>query len=164
MAWIMLNDAFISIVKKDCPPGALLCRARREGDLEKVFGAGVKVVRDEAADYLFRAVIPVETIAAAIIERLSSIDYGNYKSSVKDPAFHRALMNVWDAMAALQSPPPYSARRRASAGYELRFEDPVPNGHGGTIRPYDPALDGPRPDDVPPKQPAGKTKPKPKRK
>ena len=44
--WICFSDlCFYPIVNKDCPPGSLLVRARRPGDIEKVFGEKVKVTR-----------------------------------------------------------------------------------------------------------------------
>ena len=42
--WIMLSDCFLSIVSKDCGPAELLVRARRAGDIEKVF-PNAKVTR-----------------------------------------------------------------------------------------------------------------------
>ena len=44
--WIMMSDCFLSIVRKDCSPGQLLVRARREGDIEKVFGRPIEVERE----------------------------------------------------------------------------------------------------------------------
>ena len=35
--WLCLNNAFLSIVDKDCAPDELLVRARRDGDIERVF-------------------------------------------------------------------------------------------------------------------------------
>ena len=42
--WIMHSDCFLSIVSKDCGPTELLVRARRNGDIEKVFPSA-KVIR-----------------------------------------------------------------------------------------------------------------------
>ena len=78
--WIMGTDFFLSVVRKDCSPGQLLVRARREGDIEKVFGQ-VEVQRDTTADYLFRARIDEEAVASAMRDQLLRIDYGNYKSA-----------------------------------------------------------------------------------
>ena len=45
--WIMLSDAFFSIVSKNCGPDELMVRARRKGDIEKAFpGAKVKKSTD----------------------------------------------------------------------------------------------------------------------
>jgi hypothetical protein len=41
----MTNNSYLSIVSKDCGPAELLVRARRAGDIEKVF-ADAKVTRN----------------------------------------------------------------------------------------------------------------------
>jgi hypothetical protein len=105
--WIMFSDCFLSVVSKDCEPTELLVRARREGDIERVF-PDAKVRKDVKADYLFRAVIPRMEIALRIGERIDDIGYPNFKDSVADDALHRAYMQVWFAMMALQPLPPYS--------------------------------------------------------
>src|SRR5216683_7097861 len=51
--WIMTNDSYLSIVSKDCGPAELLVRARRAGDIEKVFPEA-KVTRNTNSDYLYR--------------------------------------------------------------------------------------------------------------
>jgi hypothetical protein len=107
--WIMGTDFFLSVVRKDCSPGQLLVRARREGDIEKVFGQ-VEVQRDTTADYLFRARIDEEAVASAMRDQLLRIDYGNYKSAANKD-MHDALLTCWHALADLQDPPPYSGRR-----------------------------------------------------
>ena len=43
--WIMMNNSFLSIVSKDCGPAELLVRARRAGDIERVF-PDAKVTRN----------------------------------------------------------------------------------------------------------------------
>ena len=108
--WLCLNSAFLSIVHKDCAEDELLIRARRKGDIEKVF-ADAKVMRSTDADYLYRAVVPRHQVATAMAAQIQGIDYGNFKSSVKDNSLHGAYVEVWHAMAALQSPPPYSASK-----------------------------------------------------
>ncbi len=52
--WIMTNNSYLSIVSKDCGPAELLVRARRAGDIEKVF-PDAKVIRHTNSDYLYRA-------------------------------------------------------------------------------------------------------------
>jgi hypothetical protein len=110
--WLMLSNAFLSIVAKDCPKDHLLVRARRPGDIEKVFGRRVKIERLTDTDYLFRAAIPREDIKAEICREVARITYPNFKSSVADLDLHDAYMKVWSAMAATQDPPPYSDRQR----------------------------------------------------
>lgn len=106
--WIMLSDAFFSIVRKDCPPGSLLVRARRPGDIEKVFGLRVKVQYDTRGDYAYRARISEDKVRADIDSELRRIDYPNFKDSVADKPLHDAYLRVWSAMTATQPTPPYS--------------------------------------------------------
>ena len=49
--WIMTNNSYLSIVSKDCGPAELLVRARRAGDIEKVF-PNAKVTLQTDSDYL----------------------------------------------------------------------------------------------------------------
>jgi hypothetical protein len=104
----MFNDSFLSIVKKDCPEDSLLVRARRPGDIEKVFGRRTKVTRTTDADYLYRAVVPRDEVVRAMEREVLRVDYGNFKDSVADKDLHDAYMRVWTAMAQVQDPRPYS--------------------------------------------------------
>jgi len=103
-----MNDAFLSIVRKDCPPGYLLVRARREGDIQRVFGNHVTIVRSTNSDYLYRAVVSSAAVVEALENVVEDIDYGNFKDSVKDAELHSAYLNVWEAMSRVQYPRPYS--------------------------------------------------------
>ena len=118
--WMMISNAFISIVAKDCPKDHLLVRARRPGDLEKVFGRRIKVTRSTDSDYLFRARISREDVAAAMCREVAKIAYPNFKSSVADLDLHDAYLQVWSAMAALQNSPPYSDRNPVTLGRPRR--------------------------------------------
>ncbi|MCS6810079.1 MAG: hypothetical protein NZ694_02270 [Tepidimonas sp.] len=100
--WICLNDAFLSIVAKDCPPDSLLVRARRKGDIERVF-PGYPVRESLHTDYRYRAVVPREVVAETIAQRLREVDYGNFKASVADDDLHDAYARVWGVMFGLQS-------------------------------------------------------------
>lgn len=107
--WLCLNDCFLSIVSKDCARDELLVRARRKGDIEKVFPEAA-VRRDARADYLFRAVVKRREIANALAGEVQRIAYGNFKDSVDDGnaagrRLHDAYMRVWSAMATLQPKP-----------------------------------------------------------
>jgi len=63
--WIMTNNSYLSIVSKDCSPAKLLVRARRAGDIEKVF-ANAKVTRQTDSDYLYQAVLPRDVVKQAL--------------------------------------------------------------------------------------------------
>lgn len=112
--WICLYDCFLSIVAKDCKPSELLVRARREGDIEKIF-PNAKVKNDARGDYQFRAVVSKATVIAAMATEIEDIDYSNFKDSVSDKRLHDAYLRVWSEMSMLQPRPPYSGnynRRR----------------------------------------------------
>ena len=54
--WIMLNNAFLSIVQNRNNKDELLVRARIEGDIERVFPEA-NSFQDEQADYKYRAFV-----------------------------------------------------------------------------------------------------------
>jgi len=75
--WICLNDAFFSVVSKDCKPDEVMIRARRAGDLEKVFNdeillssvnglRPITVTRYTKSDYLYRAAVKRDHLKAAL--------------------------------------------------------------------------------------------------
>jgi hypothetical protein len=134
--WIMLNDAFLSIVQKDGAEGELLVRARRSEDILRVFGRRVRVTRTTDADYLYRAIVSREDVKRAMGNEVDRITYPNFKSSVKEDDLHKAYMRVWSAMAEVQNPRPYSERylgvgkqgkkaKKAAARAEKKAEDSV---------------------------------------
>jgi len=95
--WIFLNDAFLSIVADRKNPARLLVRARKLGDIERVFPTAIVNVTP-TADYLYRAFLPRADVAHAIVERLSKIDYPNFKDSVINPERHDDYFDVWLTM------------------------------------------------------------------
>ena len=103
--WIMTNNSYLSIVSKDCGPAELLVRARRAGDIERVF-PNAEVTRHTNSDYLYRAVLPRDAVKQALAAMIDDIDYPNFKDSVEDSSLHAAYVSVWCAMAGLQHPPP----------------------------------------------------------
>ena len=116
--WVCLSDAFLSIVYKECGPDELLVRARRKGDIERVFPAA-SVKRSPGTDYLFRAVVKRAEVAAAMVREVEAIQYDNFKNSVRNNKLHDAYDSFWHVHARLQPTPPYSAgrsRRQGSLG------------------------------------------------
>jgi hypothetical protein len=103
--WIMLNNAFLSIVESPQKqyPGILAVRARAKDDLERVFGAAIKVETIAGRDYAFRTFLPREQVAAAIQAAVLGINYGNFKDSVKENDRHSTYHRVWDVMADFQA-------------------------------------------------------------
>jgi hypothetical protein len=101
----MTKNSYLSIVSKGCGPAELRVRARRAGDIERVFPYA-KVTRHTNSDYLYRAVLPRDAVKEALAAMVDQIDYPNFKDSVEDRSLHAAYVSVWCAMAGLQHPPP----------------------------------------------------------
>jgi hypothetical protein len=106
--WVMLSDCFFSIVSKGCARDELLVRARRKGDIEKLWPAA-KVEQTKGTDYAFRAVVSRRAVGDAMVGEVQRINYGNFKDSVDDPALHGAYLRVWTAMGSVQATPPYGS-------------------------------------------------------
>lgn len=102
--WIFLSDAFLSIVADKADPSGdrLLVRARRNGDIERVFPEA-QVFSVPGADYAFRAWLPRARVAEACVEQIQSLSYANFKDSIDDPAYHDAAMRAWFAMHRYQA-------------------------------------------------------------
>jgi hypothetical protein len=103
--WLCLRDGFLSIVAKDCADDELLVRARRAGDIEKVW-PDAKVTKSTTTDYLYRAIVSRAAVKQAVAAMIDHIDYANFKDGVEDRSLHAAYVGVWCAMAGLQHPPP----------------------------------------------------------
>jgi len=112
--WICLNNAFLSIVSPEDLRDVdnLLVRARRPGDIERIFPGHTAETLD-GRDYQFRALIPRKLVGATIATHLSSITYRNFKGSTRDHGLHTAYNSVWGIMARLQPQRPYSRYHNA---------------------------------------------------
>ena len=118
--WIILNDAFLSVVALPDRPDSLLVRARFPDDIEAVF-PGAKVEVSETRDYRFRSVIDRAVVGAAIAQRVDEVSYPNFKSSVSEDWRHALYLSVWSLFQREQQ------RRakpmaRAEPGFEFTFE------------------------------------------
>lgn len=113
--WICISDAFLSIVHKDCAPDELLVRARRQGDIKKLIPEA-KEVKTIGNDYLYRAVVKRTRVAEALANMaMDTIDYDNFKNTVRDNKLHNAFNRIWHVMAGLQVIAPYTSPRSVKA-------------------------------------------------
>lgn len=108
--WILLNDGFLSVVDKSMRNNHLLVRSRCREHLLAVFPKA-DVRESFNTDYRFRADIPRAEVAQVIAERISDIDYKNFKDSVKDRPLHDAYMACWNVLGRLQKWGPYGQDR-----------------------------------------------------
>lgn len=121
--WLMLSDAFLSIVYKDCARDELMVRARRQGDIEKIFPTA-RVTRYTKSDYLYRAAVKKSDVEAAMVGEINRITYSNFKNSVADGLLHDAYLRVWGTMSGLQPVRPYSGMDRPDFGDQLLLPKP----------------------------------------
>lgn len=99
--WLCLNDAFFSIVADRHDPDRLLVRARQIGDIERYFPhADVEV--GAGNDYLFRASVDRQAVAAIVAQAVTAIHYDNFKNSVRDGARRHAYAECWKIMYQFQ--------------------------------------------------------------
>lgn len=101
--WIVINDAFLSVVSIPTDPDNLMVRARAKKDINNVFGPDVKVLTTPDADYRFRAVLPRTDVGLKIADRIMEIDYTNFKNSVPEKDRHDAYLRMWCAMDEFQT-------------------------------------------------------------
>lgn len=109
--WIMLSDCFFSIVHKDCGQDELLVRARRPGDIEKVFPDAL-VKETPGNDYRYRAVIKRADVCRAINEKINNLNYPNFKDTCYEDDLHNAYLGVWRNMEKIQPGGAYGLRTR----------------------------------------------------
>lgn len=105
MAWLIFNDAAVSVVEHWSDPTILIVRARHQGDIGRFLGPlsrGVKIQRTPENDYLFRAHCSREMVAQAVAARVVKIDYPNFKDSVKDKFRKGVYSSIWSAWLRLQ--------------------------------------------------------------
>lgn len=99
--WVMLNDAWLSIVQVRGRPDLMLVRARRRGDVHRVFDVAER--EDPRADYRFRAVVPRERVSQVLAQEVDRVTYDNFKNSVADGDLHRAYTQVWSVGWRMQN-------------------------------------------------------------
>lgn len=116
--WIFLNDAFVSIVTDRHNDNRFLVRARFEGDIERLW-PDAEVIVGAGSDYLFRAFLPRQVVAEVMLQRLLSVDYGNFKGSVGDWDRHNAYLGVWDEMCRAQA---LAASDSLAGGYQVPLD------------------------------------------
>ena len=101
--WIIMNDAFLSVVQNIYDEDELLVRARVEGDIERVF-SNAEVFADEGSDYKYRSYLNKREVAKVIEWNVLDIDYGNFKNSVSssDSKRRNVYDRVWSDLLRLQ--------------------------------------------------------------
>jgi hypothetical protein len=130
--WVVTDRGFYSVVEHRENSQMLIVRCRAHGDMQALAKLidGLDVFRDDFADYPWRAVVSRRQWADALGKLVASIDYDNFKDSVKKrqgPKRAGVYMRVWSALTALES---RSQRRRRQAACEARWPEPPVSYHG----------------------------------
>ncbi|MGC9327814.1 MAG: hypothetical protein ACP5I1_09290 [Candidatus Hinthialibacter sp.] len=101
--WLFTSQSFLSIVVDQNNPERRLVRARRPGDIEKLF-PNAQVFEDPSADYRYRAFVSVEELIEMASQYIRSMSYTNFKNSISssDDEYHYACLDVWSVMRKLQ--------------------------------------------------------------
>ena len=97
--WIIMNDSFISVVKKG-PKNKLVVRARRFEDLEK-FVKSNRIFIDDTSDYRFRVYMTAKELSSLISQEIEGINYSNFKDSVKEKERKSFYEEVWQVLLML---------------------------------------------------------------
>jgi hypothetical protein len=95
MAWVCLNDAFLSVVKHRDDEGLLVVRARRRDHLINVFGKDAGITVTPERDYKYRVFAERNKLAQIIAARIDQINYGNFKDSVEADDLHELYARFW---------------------------------------------------------------------
>ena len=140
--WLFTNFGYFSVVQK---PGAtdLTVRTRVKSDLEALRAQYLPelgpTLGKAGSDYPWRATVPPQALAAAMVKIVMDVNYPNFKNEVaarqgkgRATRYHK----VWDALYGMQEEPapaghPLSSRKAQA------WPNPVPEGkkiaYGGVL-------------------------------
>ena len=99
--WLFTETGFLSAVRHSENPDALIVRARDEESLKGLCEAAeTHILATPDHDYPFRTMVGKDLFAEWILEKVSSLNYINYKAHMwsERPEFGDALHDVWVAM------------------------------------------------------------------
>lgn len=101
--WIAMNDSFVSIVADKNDEDQLVVRARVREDLEALFPVHAEdIIETDDSDYQFRLFLDRQYVAVEIAWRIDTINYYNFKDSVKQSWRSIAYMKIWRVMWEVQ--------------------------------------------------------------
>jgi hypothetical protein len=90
-----MNDGFVSIVESD-DKDDLLVRSRRRVDLESFLnGLNYEIRVNQGTDYKYRAIVPRDVVQEILVDKVSGINYDNFKNSVVDDDLHQLYNLFW---------------------------------------------------------------------
>lgn len=100
--WLCLNNGFLSIVEDKNNKEYLMVRARDRDSITNVFGNHLVVTETPNNDYRYRVSLLKSVVSKVIAEKITEIDYSNFKNSVEDPELSLAYLDFWQTMYLYQ--------------------------------------------------------------
>jgi hypothetical protein len=101
--WLFTSDSFVSIVEHRDDPTKLIVRGRFAGDVARFLG--MPASREEvtpAADYRYRVIVQRSVVEEALERACETIDYPNFKDSIKTSWRKAVAMRVWSILHGAQ--------------------------------------------------------------
>ncbi len=92
--WVCFNNAFVSAVADPKRPGMLKVRARKREHLARLF-PDAQITASSTTDYRYRVFVTKTHFSELLARKAMEIDYGNFKSSVKDRRLHDLYLDFW---------------------------------------------------------------------
>lgn len=99
--WIATNFGWFSAVEDRDDEKRVYVRSRDLSQMEKLsvyLETKPKITKNISADYRYRIHITKDELKILMSELIDTIDYDNFKNSVKDKRLHQALSDVWYIM------------------------------------------------------------------
>ena len=97
--WLFTNKGFISVVADRGNPetGDLLVRSRDRNHLAELF-PDAEIFSKTPSDYKWRAWVSRKDVAALVLKTVDTLNYTNFKNSIKDDKYHDACLYIWEVM------------------------------------------------------------------
>jgi len=92
--WICFNDGFVSVVKDKLNIDDLVIRSRRKEILETLF-PDREITTLTVSDYKYRTYCSKEEWSKILVDRVSDIEYTNFKDSTTDHDLHDLYGDMW---------------------------------------------------------------------
>ena len=109
--WVFFGESTLSIVAHRTRPDSLLVRSRGRNDIGEIFPFA-EVEHTPEADYPYRATIKRDRVATVVGNHLRTIDYDNFKASVRQSYRAELYARIHRFLAANCTPGMRRPRRR----------------------------------------------------
>lgn len=101
--WIVLSNAFVSIVEHRDDADMLIVRGRFKGDVARFLGVPpARETETPDADYRFRIVAKREAVERAVVRAVRGVRYPNFKDSIREVWRKALALKVWSIFHAAQ--------------------------------------------------------------